>query len=87
MNGDLEAAAQAIQTRFQETWTLDGRDLHRPSAERVLLELIRGTRPEIAERLKKEFFDGGPLEALLADPAVTEIIVNGREKIWFEKEG
>lgn len=87
MNGDLEAAARSIQARFQETWTLDGRDLQRPCSDRVLLELIRGFRPDFEDRLKREFFDVGPLEGLLNDPNVTEITVNGREQIWFEKLG
>ncbi|MDR2106225.1 MAG: Flp pilus assembly complex ATPase component TadA, partial [Coriobacteriales bacterium] len=29
----------------------------------------------------------GPLENLLADPAVTEVMVNGHERVFFEREG
>ncbi|MCB0350706.1 MAG: CpaF family protein [Bdellovibrionales bacterium] len=39
------------------------------------------------ERLTHEFFSAGPLETLIHDPEVTEIIVNGPETIWYEKRG
>src|ERR1044072_3201632 len=39
------------------------------------------------ERILQELFGTGPLEPLLADEDVTEIIVNGHDSIWFEKHG
>ncbi|MCC6137556.1 MAG: CpaF family protein [Bdellovibrionaceae bacterium] len=39
------------------------------------------------KRIVHEFSDTGPLETLLVDSEVTEIIINGPENIWFEKEG
>jgi pilus assembly protein CpaF len=43
------------------------------------------------EQLVREVVDAalglGPLDALLADPAVTEIMVNGSQEIWVERQG
>lgn len=41
----------------------------------------------VLERMRAEYFGAGPLEPLFQDPEVTEIIVNGRDSIWFEKFG
>lgn len=38
-------------------------------------------------RVLNEFFSCGPIEALLIDNEITEIIVNGERGIWFEKHG
>lgn len=35
----------------------------------------------------EEFFGDGPLRALLEDRSITEILVNGMEDIWFERDG
>ena len=39
------------------------------------------------DRLNQEFQGFGPLADLFADPEVTEIILNSREHIWYEKNG
>lgn len=38
-------------------------------------------------RIEREFFSTGPLDPLIEDPEVTEIIVNGPNTIWYEKRG
>jgi pilus assembly protein CpaF len=47
--------------------------------------------PEARERLVKEIIDEaiglGPLEDLLADPEITDIMVNNKEQIYIEKHG
>jgi pilus assembly protein CpaF len=51
---------------------------------------FEGSAEELAE-LRQEIVDEalglGPLEALMKDPDVTEIMVNGPEKIYVEKKG
>lgn len=42
---------------------------------------------ETARRLHNEYLSYGPLEPLLEDETITEILVNGREHIWYEKSG
>ncbi len=39
------------------------------------------------ERMRAEYFGAGPIEPLFADADVTEIIVNGRDSLWFERAG
>ncbi|NGM17205.1 CpaF family protein [Eggerthellaceae bacterium zg-893] len=46
-----------------------------------------GHRADLVERLVDEVFGMGPLEALLADDEVTEIMVNGPESVYFERNG
>jgi pilus assembly protein CpaF len=44
-------------------------------------------RDRLAEELTEETLGLGPLAPLLADPAITDILVNGPEKIWIERFG
>jgi pilus assembly protein CpaF len=37
--------------------------------------------------MRAEYFGAGPIEWLITAPNVTEIIVNGRDSIWFERAG
>jgi pilus assembly protein CpaF len=43
--------------------------------------------PSTKNRILKEFLELGPLELVLADPEVTEVLVNGRDTIWIERRG
>lgn len=87
MNGELIARAQEIQESFSSTWTLDTRDLARPAAHQVLEDLIAQSKPEWISRLRSEFFGLGPMDPLLEDTKVTEIIANGKDDVWFERAG
>lgn len=44
-------------------------------------------RKELAEELVDAMFGYGPIESLLADDTVTEVMVNGPGKVFFEREG
>ena len=49
-----------------------------------------GSRAELARRVAERSFGLGPLEPLLADPEVDEIIVNGagpQGRVWIERRG
>lgn len=48
---------------------------------------IRGLAPGDADRVIGEFQGVGPLGDALRDPQVTEIILNGPERLWTEREG
>lgn len=74
---------------------IDEKDLRRRAMEHIR-DIIRDVRerlpPAIApEQLAKEVYDEaiglGPLEDFLADPEVTEIMVNGCEQIYVERQG
>jgi pilus assembly protein CpaF len=44
-------------------------------------------RERLAEELTQETLGVGPLAQLMADPAVTDILVNGPDRIWVERFG
>jgi pilus assembly protein CpaF len=49
--------------------------------------LDAGTRGELCTRIARRSFGLGPLEPLLADPDVDEIMVNGTDPVWVERHG
>ena len=68
----------------------------RNSAQRVIHEIVKEVRDKLpsgldAQKLAKEICDEalslGPLEDLLADPEVTEIMVNGCDNVFIERKG
>lgn len=50
-------------------------------------ELPRDERSKVIKEVLEESLGLGPLEDLLADPGVSEIMVNGAKKIFIEKSG
>jgi septum site-determining protein MinD len=50
-------------------------------------DIAREERSKIIKEVLEEALGLGPLEDLLADPSVTEIMVNGYKKIFVEKSG
>jgi pilus assembly protein CpaF len=63
----------------------------REIAERLLSEesapLSRTQRRLIVERIEDEVMGLGPLEPLLADPTISDILVNGADTIYIERRG
>lgn len=55
--------------------------------DREAPEMARDERSRIIKEVLEEALGLGPLEDLLADPNVTEIMVNGHKKIFVEKSG
>jgi pilus assembly protein CpaF len=63
-----------------------------PDEVRALVEeeaalLGRGTRDELAARIVRDTVGLGPLEDLLADPSVEEVMVNGPDDVYVERAG
>jgi pilus assembly protein CpaF len=55
--------------------------------DREAHDVSREDRSRLIKEVLEESLGLGPLEDLLADPAVTEIMVNGAKKIFVEKSG
>lgn len=65
--------------------------------KRAVLAIIEKEKPTLAQsreeraRLVKELLDEalalGPLEDLIADPSISEIMVNGKDQIYIERNG
>lgn len=49
--------------------------------------LSEGERGELSRRVAERAFGLGPLEPLLADPSVDEVMVNGPGRVWVERAG
>ena len=49
--------------------------------------LTEGRLDEVIRRLVADAAGTGPLEQLLADPSVDEVMVNGPDEIWVERRG
>ena len=63
-----------------------------PDAVRELVDedaaiLTESTRERLRELILREAVGLGPLEELLADPAVEEVMVNGHDRIYVERAG
>ncbi|MCM2280806.1 MAG: Flp pilus assembly complex ATPase component TadA [Bdellovibrionaceae bacterium] len=75
-------------TILEDSATDDG--TYRDDNPRVRELVDRMTNPlssPDAERIRAEYFESGPLQALLERDDVTEIIVNGPQSIWYECAG
>ena len=63
-----------------------------PTRRHLLYERVRAVAgipvaPDEAERICADLFGFGPLQPLLDDPAVTDVLVNGPEDIFVERAG
>jgi pilus assembly protein CpaF len=50
-------------------------------------QLSREDRERLVREIADDVFGYGPIETLLADPTISEIMVNGPDDIWIEREG
>jgi len=65
----------------------DALDRIRALVDREAGMLDEGAREALAERIAERSFGLGPLEPLLADPSVDEILVCGTAPAWIERAG
>ena len=49
--------------------------------------LSRSDREQIAVEIADDVFGYGPLERLLGDRTISEVMVNGPDQIWIERDG
>ncbi|MDZ4661069.1 MAG: ATPase, T2SS/T4P/T4SS family [Pseudomonadota bacterium] len=57
------------------------------SIKNFIHQLTLDKNREFRGRLESEFFSNGPLDQLITDDKITEIIIYGHSSIWFEKLG
>jgi pilus assembly protein CpaF len=99
-NSDLQALKTRIHRRLLERLNLSSLDMvDRSEAERVIAEvtqellawekfpLNRDERDALVEQILDEIFGLGPLEPLMQDPDVTDILVNTYDQVYVEKHG
>ena len=70
-----EAGAQPGTTEVAAALRAQGH----PYGSTEVLDLVR--------QLRSEMVGAGPLDTLLADPAVTDVLVNGPDEVWLDRGG
>jgi pilus assembly protein CpaF len=50
-------------------------------------QLSRSDRERIAREISDDVFGYGPLEQLIGDQTISEVMVNGHRQIWIERDG
>lgn len=75
LNDAADADAQTVRDKLEEVLKLEAE------------ELPRTDRGRIADELFDDIMGYGPLEPLLADPDITEIMINGHCRIYVEAKG
>lgn len=63
------------------------RDALLAEAKRIAREEAPLAGPDVAEAAVDSLVGLGPLQVLLADPAITDILVNAPDEIWVERAG
>lgn len=84
-----------VQARLAIDWKLNPSDKEQRALEAAFTEalndqgtiLSRAERQRLFEQVKDEIFGLGPLESLLVQPDITEIMVNGPHHIFIERNG
>lgn len=56
-------------------------------ARTVIEGVLTDAPSRVKERILDEYFGAGPLESVLDDVGCTEVIVNGSDSIWVERNG
>src|SRR5215210_1221009 len=90
---DLDAIADELRDRLlagagdPDPPDADLTERIRTLVDREAAVLDAGARAELAGRIAERAFGLGPLEPLLSDPAVEEVMVCGTAPVWVERAG
>ena len=77
----------AAETMSSEQLGLKLKDLINKLIDEDALPVNNDERHQLISDLQNEILGLGPIEPLLADPTVTEILVNGYDKVFIERRG
>jgi pilus assembly protein CpaF len=77
----------AAETMSSEQLGLKLKDLINKLIDEDALPVNNDERRQLISDLQNEILGLGPIEPLLADPTITEILVNGYDKVFIERRG
>jgi pilus assembly protein CpaF len=77
----------ALHTISQEELRLECRRVAQELSQRNSDLLSLGERERLVNEVLDETFGLGPLEPLMRDPAITDILINGPKTVYIEREG
>ena len=60
---------------------------HDEQIHKIIDQHTAGLAAELRKRILDEYFQWGPLEALINDETITEILVNSKDAIFYERDG
>ncbi len=86
----IYAIEEAIKKRNKIDFSFKSFDEERSQKaliEGIIQEHIQKAEPKVQRRVQSEFEGWGPLEDLIEDSSITEIIANGPKYLWYEKQG
>lgn len=75
LNEVKDPTDQIIRAKLEELIQAEGSEIPRPDRNRIIEEILN------------DIVGYGPLEGVLEDPSVTEIMVNGHQQIFIEQKG
>src|SRR5437773_6915494 len=76
-----------IGTMNKEQLRMEVRRVADDLCQRSSSLLSRGERERLVTEVLDETFGLGPLEPLMADPTITDILINGHQTIYVERNG
>jgi len=92
---EIERLARAIHRSLVDRRRSGGLDRREKTIDQAISEAVdefasilsAETRTELIERISREATGLGPLETLLQDVEVEEVMVNGHERVYIERSG
>src|SRR5262245_36695990 len=77
----------ALRTLSEEELRLECRRVAEELSQLNSDLLSLGERERLVNEVLDETFGLGPLESLMRDPAITDILINGPKTVYIEREG
>ena len=82
-----ELRLRLVERRLSAPGTADPAEAVRELVDECAAVLSAGRREQVAELILRDTIGLGPLETLLADDDVEEVMVNGHEHVYVERRG